>query len=537
MRARKLPWSLLVGSLPTATLLTIGLGAQSAVTPPIDAAAFRSAFSEVFGRSPGAVVAGLTRGSTIVATCARGALAGQSADETTLFDVEELAQEFTAALTLRLTMSGALRLEDTVASHFDGVPAAWQGLSLRHLLQRTSGLPLDLALREDVVEERDTFVRELLRYAPRAAPGSNHTPDCRADWHLLAAVAEATTVLPFDRLLQERVFTVAAMPHAKVTAAAWDERGDAGVRCSLRDVLQWMLATGNGRVFDEAAQRVFFDDTRDVGLAGRVVRRAPHGVQAFERVHDHVVVVRSVSDRTTLVVLAAENPALGERARSLSEAVWPSLTLGDSLQALVGRYRLSSGGSFDVALAGTSLQVRAIGHSACARLLYGQAQHPEWPELFRDLEAHARLHLRPLLKRDAAGLARVFAGTDAGAAQRAVTLIERLVAQHGEPGKAEILGTRTFGSNATWLRIPFGTTPVTLRTQWHAYQWSDVSTSADEYPVSQTFLADADGTFVGASADGKQKLRIEFARPGPPRSLRFKDASKTGRDSVLCTRE
>jgi hypothetical protein len=248
--------------------------------------------------------------------------------------------------------------------------------------------------------------------------------------------------------------------------------------------------------------------------------------------------VRNVHENAALIVMASGDPALDEHARALRDALWPLLAAGSDLHNLAGRYRLGASDWFDVAVAGAALHVRAVGHGACARLLHGLPHHPEWPDLFRELETHAQLHLRPLLKRDRAGLGRVFA-TSAGAdaAQRAAALIDGLVAQHGEPGRPEILGSRTLGVSATWVRVPFGDTAVTLRVQWYGYQWSEVATDATDYPVSLTFLADRDGTFAAASADGKQKLRIEFARGrGPARSLRFLDASKGGRQGVVCNR-
>jgi len=224
------------------------------------------------------------------------------------------------------------------------------------------------------------------------------------------------------------------------------------------------------------------------------------------------------------------------RGTQITGALWPEAA-PDRLEPLLGRYRLDGSGAFDVVRAGNGLEVRGIGHEACARLLYGLPRHPEWPELFAELESRALLHLRPLLKRDAASFKRGFApGIPEEAAATAVAQIEVLVARHGQPGKPEVLGSRTFGSNATWITVPFGSTPCVLRAVWHGYAWREVAIDVDDLPAAVGFVAEGDG-FVGRSLDGKQELRLAFARgPGPARNLRLRDASKEGRAGVVARR-
>lgn len=56
------------------------------------------------------------------------------------FRLGSLTKQFTAAAILQLMEAGRLRLDDTIAAHFPEAPAAWQDVSVKHLLTHTSGI-------------------------------------------------------------------------------------------------------------------------------------------------------------------------------------------------------------------------------------------------------------------------------------------------------------------------------------------------------------------------------------------------------------
>jgi CubicO group peptidase (beta-lactamase class C family) len=59
----------------------------------------------------------------------------------TLFEIASLSKQFTAAALLVLQQEGKLNLDDPIAEHFKKVPEESRGITLRHLLQHTSGIP------------------------------------------------------------------------------------------------------------------------------------------------------------------------------------------------------------------------------------------------------------------------------------------------------------------------------------------------------------------------------------------------------------
>jgi CubicO group peptidase (beta-lactamase class C family) len=59
----------------------------------------------------------------------------------TPFAVASISKSFTAVAILTLVEAGKLRLDNPVSSHLRDLPPAWQSVTVRQLLNHTSGLP------------------------------------------------------------------------------------------------------------------------------------------------------------------------------------------------------------------------------------------------------------------------------------------------------------------------------------------------------------------------------------------------------------
>ena len=74
-----------------------------------------------------------------------------------IFQSGSLGKMFTSAAVMLLVEDGKIALSDPIAKFLPGAPAAWQGITVRHLLTHTSGIPdytNGLDLRKDYTEER-----------------------------------------------------------------------------------------------------------------------------------------------------------------------------------------------------------------------------------------------------------------------------------------------------------------------------------------------------------------------------------------------
>ncbi len=127
----------------------------------------------------------------------------------TNYRLASVTKQFTAAAIMLLAEQGRLAYDDPIAPFFDAVPPSWRSISVRHLLNHTSGL-LDY---EDVIPV-DTSVplcdRDVLELArPYAdgyfAPGSAYRYS-NTGYVLLALIVERITGHSFAQFLHDSIF-------------------------------------------------------------------------------------------------------------------------------------------------------------------------------------------------------------------------------------------------------------------------------------------------------------------------------------------
>lgn len=61
--------------------------------------------------------------------------------ENTVFELASLTKQFTAAAIMILVQENRIKLSDSIKSYLEGCPARWNGITIKHLLTHTSGLP------------------------------------------------------------------------------------------------------------------------------------------------------------------------------------------------------------------------------------------------------------------------------------------------------------------------------------------------------------------------------------------------------------
>ena len=59
----------------------------------------------------------------------------------TVYRIGSITKQFTSAAVLRLVEEGKLSLDDAIGKHLPTLPAAWRGVTIRQLLNHTSGIP------------------------------------------------------------------------------------------------------------------------------------------------------------------------------------------------------------------------------------------------------------------------------------------------------------------------------------------------------------------------------------------------------------
>jgi len=97
-----------------------------------------------------------------------------------IFRIGSLTKPFTATGILLLAERNQLSLNDSVCSFIDGCPKTWQSISIRNLLNHTSGIPdlfghLDAVPVEDTVAEVTKLLRSLDSPELQSDPGEEYS--------------------------------------------------------------------------------------------------------------------------------------------------------------------------------------------------------------------------------------------------------------------------------------------------------------------------------------------------------------------------
>jgi CubicO group peptidase (beta-lactamase class C family) len=170
-------------------------------------------------RIPGVAVAIVKNGAVMMA---KGF--GESNDELhtpvtaeTMFQSGSVGKQFTSAGVMTLVEEGRIALDDPITKYFPDAPAAWRGITVRHLLTHTSGIP-DYTT-ESMDYRRDYSEDELAKMAfgltPEFPPGSRWNYS-NTGYVLLGIIIHKASGKFYGDLLRERVFTPLGMKTARV---------------------------------------------------------------------------------------------------------------------------------------------------------------------------------------------------------------------------------------------------------------------------------------------------------------------------------
>jgi len=138
----------------------------------------------------------------------------------TVFQSGSIAKQFTATAVMILVEEGKLSLDDKISKYFTDAPDAWKDITVRHLLNHTSGMgdyPSEVDLRRDYTEdEYFAFIKNSsLIYQTGAKWDYSNI-----GYVTLGALVRKVTGKFYGDFLQERVFQPLGMKTARVISEA-----------------------------------------------------------------------------------------------------------------------------------------------------------------------------------------------------------------------------------------------------------------------------------------------------------------------------
>lgn len=139
------------------------------------------------------------------------------ASTTNVFEIGSVSKQFTATVILMLMEEGKLSLDDTIDKYVDGIPESWRVVTLRHLLNHTSGIPdieeifgydsyRNIYTTEQIIKVADSQPRE---FQPGAKWHYSNT-----GYYLLGLAIEKVTGKTYIEAISERILKPLGMAHS-----------------------------------------------------------------------------------------------------------------------------------------------------------------------------------------------------------------------------------------------------------------------------------------------------------------------------------
>lgn len=131
-------------------------------------------------------------------------------DSATVFELASVSKQFTAMLVAMLAEEGKLKYDDSLSNYIPGLP--YRGITIRHLLNHTSGLPdyqklMDEKWDKAKVANNDDIIAYLKKFHPAAEfkPGTKYNYS-NTGYVLLGTVVEKASGVDFVALAHQRIF-------------------------------------------------------------------------------------------------------------------------------------------------------------------------------------------------------------------------------------------------------------------------------------------------------------------------------------------
>lgn len=214
----------------------------------------------------------------------------------TSYCIASITKQFVATGIILLVEEGQISLEDSPTKYLDGLPNAWNNITIRHLLTHTSGIidvENDLPTVADTVamlalEYTDEELLELAKKRPlNFQPGEKYSYS-NTGYHMCGMIIRKLTGKNWGDFLQEKIFDPLEMNDTRINRLAeilphrasgyWIENGKVrngphaspsmmsyaagGLRSNVIDLMKWDAALDAGEVLSVEQLQAMWMSTR-----------------------------------------------------------------------------------------------------------------------------------------------------------------------------------------------------------------------------------------------------------------------------------
>ena len=270
-----------------------------------------------------------------------------SVSANTVFKLASVSKHMIAVAILKLAQQGKLSLSDAAIKFFPGAPQPWKDVTIRHLLNHTSGIVRESPGFDPWKLQADTLVIKAAYAAPLEYPTGTKWQYCNVGYFMLADIIRQLGGASFESYMQDSLFLPLGMAQSGVTstskiipqratgyilqkdgavvrAADWVALRPSGAFVSsIADMVKWELAIQQDRIIPGANSNIMWADTVSTNRSHPDSPSAAYGFGWFtslyqgERVVYHggslpgfrSIYYRFPESKTAIIILANCEPA------------------------------------------------------------------------------------------------------------------------------------------------------------------------------------------------------------------------------------
>ncbi len=284
----------------------------------------------------------------------------------TVYQLASVTKQFTATAVMLLVEAGKVRLSDPISKHVQGLPTAWSNITVRHLLNMTSGIKEYLAVvKPDVAREDFTYERvvELVADLPLNFVAGERFQYSNSNYILLAMLIRSISGKSYDDFLAQRVWGPLQMTATQrdnpahviahraglynwrtnkfenipfLSPTLWNN-GDGGLISTVLDLGKWDAALYSNRILSSATLEQMWspqklnhgeESTYGFGWVTGKVRGHRFVGHGGGRQGTATQITRFLDDRLTVIVLMNGPGGPDRLAIQIAGHFIPGLTIG-----------------------------------------------------------------------------------------------------------------------------------------------------------------------------------------------------------------
>lgn len=142
------------------------------------------------------------------------------ATENSVFKLASVSKQFISTAIMKLKEDGKLKLTDTIGMYFKDAPANWNKITIRHLLNHSSGLERESPAFDFFEIKADSVLIRAAYKDPLVFATGTKWQYCNLGYFMLADIIRIVSGVPFPKFMREEIFIKNGMSNTNTTSAS-----------------------------------------------------------------------------------------------------------------------------------------------------------------------------------------------------------------------------------------------------------------------------------------------------------------------------